>query len=193
MSRRSAIAMLAGLLILPTIAHAQRGMGRFRNSPAMSADGPVFNPTMTPEWQQAGGNMEVWQQIMAQKMAAREQAAFQKQLAEYQKLLKAQAGQAKSAPTGGQGFGQATLAPLPRRKKKRPTLQPSAAATAKANPKDAKTGELKGEIDEDDARPPATDVTVAATQAAVTAGLPAPSAPEIKAAGSSPVRVVAPK
>ncbi len=55
----------------------------------MSPYGPVTNPTMTPEWRQAGGNLLIYQEIMDQKAAVvREKAMKQKALAE-QKQQKA--------------------------------------------------------------------------------------------------------
>ena len=44
---------------------------------------------MTPEWQQAGGNYQAWEQLMMQKMAAQQQAAFQQQTQAYQAWAKA--------------------------------------------------------------------------------------------------------
>ena len=75
-----ALALAAILLLTP----AARAQGRFgRSGPAMTPDGPVWNPTQTPEWRQAGGNMEVYQMIMQQKM-------FQAQLKQQQQLIKQQ-------------------------------------------------------------------------------------------------------
>ena len=155
MSRRFGLAMmLAGLLLWPGLAQAQRGMSRYANTPAMTPYGPVFNPTQTPEWRQAGGNPVVYQQIMMQKMAAAEQAAFQKQWAAYQKQMKLQGA---TAPV-------ATVAPT-RPRKKRPTLKPSAAATAKADASKAAkpTPADASKVDEEDeevAKPAATSPAV---------------------------------
>ena len=102
MSRRIVLSIAIGLALVPSIASAQ--MRRNRNAPAMTADGPVYNPTQTPEWRQAGGNYEVWQQLMMQKMAAQQQAAFQKQQAAYQKWAKANpAATGPARPAAGRG------------------------------------------------------------------------------------------
>jgi type II secretory pathway pseudopilin PulG len=76
--------MVLGLFLMPAAAYGQRGM---RYGPAMTPDGPVYNPATTPEWRQAGGNFEVWQQIMMNKMAIQQQQQFQKQLQAYQKQV----------------------------------------------------------------------------------------------------------
>jgi hypothetical protein len=134
-SRRFGLAVVLGLMVMPSMAHAQRG----RNMPAMTPYGPVYNPTQTPEWRQSGGNYEVWQQIMMQKMAAQEQAAFQKQLADYQKWAKANPAAAKALQEANNA--QVGLANVPPpRKKKKPTLKQSTDATAKADPKAATKG-----------------------------------------------------
>lgn len=94
MKRLLGIAVLTCLVADPGAAQAQR---RGRGGPAMSADGPVFNPTQTPEWRQAGGNLMVYQQIMEQKMRVAQQKQTQqnylamvKQQQAYDKWLKDQ-------------------------------------------------------------------------------------------------------
>jgi len=66
--RRLAPALLALAVLVPTSAYAQRGFGRSHRGPAMTAFGPVYNPTMSPEWRMAGGNPVVYEQIMHMKM-----------------------------------------------------------------------------------------------------------------------------
>jgi hypothetical protein len=108
---------------------------------------------------------------MMNKMAAQEQAAFQKQLAEYQKWAKANPAAAKALQDANNA--QVGLANVPTRKKKRPTLKPSTSATAKADPKDAtkaadaKSGVKKDEEEdaEETTAKPAAAKTPAATPA----------------------------
>ena len=150
MRRSLQLAILIGLVAFPSMARAQRGLSRYRNTPAMTPYGPVVNPTQTPEWREAGGNMEVWQQIMMQKAAAKEQAAMAKQQAEYQKALKAQG--IKLPTAGANSDGSATLPPVPpRRKKKKATLRPSTSTTAPksavAKPKDAEGDEEDSDVE----------------------------------------------
>ena len=84
MKRLLGIAVLTCLVAAPSVAQAQR---RGRGGPAMSVDGPVFNPTQTPEWRQAGGNLMVYQQIMEQKMMVAQQKQMQQN---YQAMVKQQ-------------------------------------------------------------------------------------------------------
>ena len=163
--RRFGLLIAAVFVVLPSVAHAQRGMSRYRNAPAMTAYGPVYNPTQTPEWRQAGGNFEVWQQIMMQKMAVKEQAAFQKQTAAYQKAMQAQAKAAKNAPT------QTTQGPrfTPQRrtaKKKKASVKSSATATTDAG-KDPKA--VADEDEADEANDVAKQAPTAADSAKATA------------------------
>jgi len=163
MTRRfSLLAMLVGLLAVPSAAQAQhRGN---RNAPAMTPYGPVYNPTQTPEWRQAGGNYAVWQQIMMQKMAAQEQAAFQKELAQYQKMLKAQGQKPPSGLANGQPMYNT---PMPRRRvKKKPTPKPT--TSAKEATKDDKVSTPKPISDLDEETTPTTTTPKPTT--------PAPSA-----------------
>ena len=89
MSRRiNGLRSLSLVLILvgsvPVV--GQAGSGRYSNVPAMGPDGPIFNPVMTPEYRQAGGNWEVYEQLMAQKMMQQQQKeamAYQKQMDAY--------------------------------------------------------------------------------------------------------------
>lgn len=84
MKRLLGIAVLTCLVSAPSVAQAQR---RGRGGPAVSVDGPVFNPTQTPEWRQAGGNLMVYQQIMEQKMMVAQQKQMQQN---YQAMVKQQ-------------------------------------------------------------------------------------------------------
>jgi ATPase subunit of ABC transporter with duplicated ATPase domains len=170
-SRLLGLAVVLGLMVMPSMAHAQRG----RNVPAMSPYGPIYNPTQTPEWRQAGGNYEVWEQIMMQKMAAQEQAAFQKQLAAYQKWAKANPAAAKALQDANNA--QVGLANVPSRKKKKPTLKQSTAATAKAA--DAKNGVKKEEAEDTEettaTKTPAASRRLTSTPFARAARIPARS------------------
>lgn len=77
---------------------------------AMSGEGPVFNPALSPEWRQAGGNPMLFEQLMEQKMMmaqqkamAEQQKAIQKQAKAFQKWLKEnQAREAKGQPVDPQ-------------------------------------------------------------------------------------------
>lgn len=76
-----------GLLLMPPIARAQYGGDAYASAlpqPVPYVPAPAFNPMMTPEWRQAGGDYQAWEQLMMQKMAAQEQAAFQQQVQAYQ-------------------------------------------------------------------------------------------------------------
>ena len=84
MKRLLGIALLTCLVAAPSAAQAQR---HGRGGPAMSVDGPVYNPTQTPEWRQAGGNLAVYQQIMEQKMLVAQQKQTQQN---YQAMVKQQ-------------------------------------------------------------------------------------------------------
>src|SRR6478735_6430623 len=53
----------------------------------MTPFGPVYNPTQSAEWRQAGGNPEIYNQILQQKMMAAQQKAME---AEYKAALKQQ-------------------------------------------------------------------------------------------------------
>src|SRR4051794_3443932 len=84
--------MALGLLSLPVIARAQYGGDAYAPAPPQAmpfVPAPAFNPMLTPEWRQAGGNYQAWEQLMMQKMAAQEQAAFQQQAQAYQAWAKA--------------------------------------------------------------------------------------------------------
>ncbi|WP_435017471.1 hypothetical protein TA3x_005084 [Tundrisphaera sp. TA3] len=84
--RMSALAALVALSLVPGIAHA--GRGQYNRTPAMGPDGPIFNPAMTPEYRQARGSPEVYQQLMQQKLMIQQQKeamAYQKQMAAYLK------------------------------------------------------------------------------------------------------------
>lgn len=64
------------------------GSRHYGNGPAMTAFGPVYNPTMSPEYRKARGNWAVYEQLMQQKWNAQEQQqvlAAQKQWAAYLK------------------------------------------------------------------------------------------------------------
>lgn len=155
------MSLLFGLLVVPSAVQAQ--MGRFRNAPAMTANGPVYNPTQTPEWRQAGGNYAVWEQIMMNKMAAAEQAAFQKQMVAYQKMMKAQGVKPGMTPTNDQST--MNFAPQQRRLKKKPTLKPSSVTKPKDEKKGDKATKPDAETDEEVA-PPATVATPVAAKPA---------------------------
>ena len=102
MKRTLGFVLLVLMLAPPQAAPAQRGRGRGRDGPAMSVGGPVFNPTQTPEWRQAGGNIEVYEQLMMQKQYQAEQKQYQAMLHQrqaHQKWLKGQAARkAKGQP-----------------------------------------------------------------------------------------------
>jgi hypothetical protein len=146
-ARYFGLALVFGFLLLPTAAQAQYRRGRYAQP--MTADGPAYNPALTPEWRQAGGNYAVWEQIMMNKMAAQEQAAFQKQLAAYQKQVAAYQKQLKAK---GLTTPQPVMtAAVPQRRvKKKPTLRPSTVA----KPKDDKAA--KSDATEATAKPDAT-------------------------------------
>ena len=142
--------LLTGLVLTPGLAHAQRGMSRYRNAQPMTSYGPAFNPALTPEWRQAGGNPDVYQQIVMQKMAAAEQAAFQKQFTEYQKQMKAQGLKPQTTTT--------TLAPR-HIKKKRATLKPSTATTTTATATAGVAAKVEEEEEAEAVVKPATPAT----------------------------------
>jgi hypothetical protein len=96
-----AIAMKRGWLILAlcltamplclatTTAEArQRGGHRRANPWIQTPYGRIQNPTMTPEWRQAGGNPMVYQQMMRRKMEGLQRQNMQKA---YQAMRKEQA------------------------------------------------------------------------------------------------------
>ncbi len=90
-------------MALPQAAQAQR----YRNGPVQTPWGPEQNVTQSAEWRQAGGNLEVYQQIMYQKYMAAQQKQMDKENQEYvkqqqafQKWVKEQAAKkAKGQPT----------------------------------------------------------------------------------------------
>src|SRR4051794_39799829 len=83
------LALFAMLGLMPAVAEAQFSQGATGHGGghrggrggggAMSPDGPVFNPTQTPEWRQAGGNMERYQAIMQQKSMQQQQKLLDQQ------------------------------------------------------------------------------------------------------------------
>jgi hypothetical protein len=80
---------LVALLVLAGASPAFAQRGRVRANPvAQTPYGPVFNPAQSREWQQAGGNPMVYQQMMRQRMQQAQQKAQQQQ---YQALQKQQA------------------------------------------------------------------------------------------------------
>lgn len=98
MARSIALIILLSVLLIPGEARAQRRGGtRGGTRQPMSVDGPVYNPALSPEWRQAGGNPMIYQQIMQQKYLAAQQKqmqkeaeALRKQQQAYEKWLKEQ-------------------------------------------------------------------------------------------------------
>jgi hypothetical protein len=143
-----AIGFLALTLSFPGTAHAQRG----RYGPAMSAYGPVYNPTMSPEYQLWARNPEAYEQLMMQRqmqMEYRQQQAMLKQQQQFEKWLKEQkAKKDKGQPTDPaydqivkmqeQQEKAAKEAATPRPRRKRTSAKgasPKTAAKASADPK----------------------------------------------------------
>ena len=87
MTRRSPL-IVAVVVLIVSPALAQRA-GYGPNSRVRSPHGPVFNPTLTPEWKEAGGNPLIYQQIMREKLAIAQQKAMQKQYQAMQKQAQA--------------------------------------------------------------------------------------------------------
>ncbi len=103
MSRRLVFvaALTMASLAQVSTAHAQRGYNR--NGPAMTPDGPVYNPTSSPDYQLWARNPAAYEQLMYQRQMqynAQQMAAYQKQQAAFQKWLKDQkAKKDKGQPT----------------------------------------------------------------------------------------------
>ena len=68
------------------------------NAPTVGVDGVMYN-TNSPEWRQAGGNLEVYQQIMAQKYLIQQQQMMMKQQQAYMQMQKKLAAQNKASGT----------------------------------------------------------------------------------------------
>jgi hypothetical protein len=95
------IGMCVWLLIGPETAQAQ--YGRRRYGPAVSAFGPVYNPSMSAEYRLWASNPEAYEQLMMQRQYQYEQKLqqnYQKQQQAFQKWLKSQkAKKDKGQPT----------------------------------------------------------------------------------------------
>jgi hypothetical protein len=81
---RRLVLVLTMMAVLASPAVAQRG-GNRGNRTVQTPYGPVFNPTLSPEWRQAGGNPMVYQQIMRQRQMLAQQKAMQGQAKAMQK------------------------------------------------------------------------------------------------------------
>ncbi len=96
------VVLLTILVTSPRTAEAGRGGSRYRNaSPwASTAYGPVYNPALSPEFRQAGGNPYAYQQLLQRKLMAQQQQAMMKQQQAYMKWYKdQQSRKAKGQPT----------------------------------------------------------------------------------------------
>jgi hypothetical protein len=95
------VATLATAFLAGTApAHAQRG---YRRGPAMTPYGPVYNPTMSPDYRLYASNPAAYEQMMMNRQiqsANKQQQAAQKQQEQFQKWLKDQkAKKEKGKPT----------------------------------------------------------------------------------------------
>jgi hypothetical protein len=172
--QRIGLAAVLGILAAPALALGQYGdpYGAAPPSQVMTpfAPGPAFNPMLTPEWQQAGGNFEAWQRLMMQKMASQEQAAFQQQTQAYQAWAKAnpkEAAALEKAYRAQMDPGAANPAARRSTSKKK--------ATTKAAPKTAKGAKPPAKAAQPAAAAPdeATDTAAAPTKPAATSKLKA--------------------
>ncbi len=144
--RTSVCVMLLALAFVSRAAEAQRG----RNSPAMSPDGPVFNPTLTPEWKMAGGNPYVYEQIMEQKMQMLQMQQMMKEEKQFQDYL-------KKHPEVKQKLEQERLRQLQAMKPRARTTKKrgTTSAAAKSASKDATKAAAKTETTDTPADPDA--------------------------------------
>ena len=154
MRRLLGLAFFATLiLLLPQAARAQRG----RNGPIQTPWGPEQNITQSAEWRQAGGNMEVYQQIMYQKYMAAQQKEMDKvyqanvkQQQAFQKWVKDQAAKkAKGQPTDP--AYDRMVAYEEQQQKAMDAQAAKAAARAAAKKKPAKKAATKSTTKSDDA------------------------------------------
>ena len=165
MSRRVSLAVVLGFLTLPAIGRAQYGDGYAAPPPPpplMPFNPNVgFNPMMSPEWQQ----------MMMQKMAAQEQAAFQQEVQAYQAWAKANPKEAAAMEKAYRAQMDPNAGATARRTTKKKTAT-KAAATKGAKPlaKGAKPV-AKGTIPPEDAA--AEESPTAATAATAAAKTPA--------------------
>lgn len=121
--------LLASIVLTPSLARA-RGYGGSTGT-VMGPYGPLYN-TGSPEWKASGGNVILYEQIMEQKMMMQQQQMWVKQ---QQMWAKQQQQQAKKGPTANNGGGFYTPTasqPVPRKKKKRRTYDPTHPVTSSA-------------------------------------------------------------
>ncbi len=78
------LTVLAATALVASPAHAQRG--RMRNGKVYTANGMAYDMN-SPEWRMAGGNIYMYQQIMAQKAAMKQQQLWMKQMQANQKAF----------------------------------------------------------------------------------------------------------
>jgi hypothetical protein len=166
MNRRIALFGVALLVLLtPVAAQAGRGYGRYSNVPPMTPFGPAIDPNM---WRQAGGDPELYQHMMMQKMTIQQQQLFQKQMQQYQQYQKQLQQQKKSNPDQGTATGTTTPPRVyvnqpPSKKKKRRTT-----TTTTTTPKKAETPAATGSADssKSPAKPAATTTAPTTTSSA---------------------------
>jgi hypothetical protein len=155
-SSRVVLAVVLGLLALPAIGRAQYG-GYPAAPPPVSPYGQGgYNPVMSPEMQQ----------MMMQRMAAEEQAAFQQQVQAYQAWAKANPKEAAALEKAYRAQMDPNAGNVARRKKKAVAKPAAKAPTAKGAKPAAKTDKPAPDADTD-----ADETPTAATKAAA----PAPS------------------
>ncbi|HEU5119052.1 MAG TPA: hypothetical protein VFT74_20855 [Isosphaeraceae bacterium] len=82
------LAVLSLAALTTSSAYAQRGMSRRGRGMVFTVDGPVS--TNSPEYRMAGGNMQVYQQLMMQKQMQMQQQAYMKQMQQYQQQMQQQ-------------------------------------------------------------------------------------------------------
>ena len=106
-----------------------------RNAPTVGVDGVMYN-TNSPEWRQAGGNLEVYQQIIAQKFMMQQQQMMMKQQQAYMQMQKKMAAQSKASGTNASSANSAAAAARfqagTRKKKKPRTYDPTRPVTSGA-------------------------------------------------------------
>jgi hypothetical protein len=158
-SSRVSLAVVLGFLALPAIGRAQYG-GYPAAPPPVSPYGQGgYNPVMSPEMQQ----------LMMQRMAAEEQAAFQQQVQVYQAWAKANPKEAAALEKAYRAQMDPNAGNVARRKKKA-VAKPAAKAPAANGAKPA----AKSEKPAADAE--AEESPTAATKAATTAAAPTAAA-----------------
>ena len=89
--RRGAFAAVLTLLALSATESPAWAQGRARHASPwiQTPNGPVYNPALSPEWRQSGGNPMVYQQMMQQRMMRLQQQNMTKQYQEMQKQQQA--------------------------------------------------------------------------------------------------------